>query len=366
MRTADLDYDLPPGRIALTPAERRDDARLMVVSRSDDSVLEHRRVADLPELLRRGDLLVLNQSKVVPARLEGVRADTGGRVEGLVLGREGVSEDGERWTVMLRAKRLRPGIEITLHDEHGAMGASLTLIEKDAGEAGAWRVRVGKLVGPGRALDAVGRTPLPPYILKSRRDAGVELPDRVDRERYQTVFASAGSEGSVAAPTAGLHFTAELFERLAARGVERASVVLHVGTGTFRPVETATVEEHPMHGEWCELPQAAGRAVLGARHAGGRVIAVGTTSARTLESFASMDVAPGGERLETRLLVTPGYRWRWVDGMLTNFHLPRSTLLAMVAALFPGGVERVKALYRAAIAEEYRFYSYGDAMLVLP
>jgi S-adenosylmethionine:tRNA ribosyltransferase-isomerase len=214
-------------------------------------------------------------------------------------------------------------------------------------------------------------TPIPPYIRKARQTAGIAISDAADRDRYQTVFADAqtvhGGLGSVAAPTAGLHFTPGLLAELERLGVERADVVLHVGPGTFRPVETAIVEEHPMHAEWCSMPHTAIEAIGRTRARGGRVVCVGTTSARVVETYAAREER--GEAyeawVETRILITPGYRWRWVDGLLTNFHLPRSTLMAMVAALLDGGVERLKGVYSEAISQGYRFYSYGDAMLVV-
>lgn len=364
LRASDLEYELPPGAVATRPAQPRDSARLMVVSRSGDRPTEHRVVSDLPALLRDGDLLVLNTTRVLPARLEGVRRDTRGRIEGLFLGPAPAASGGPRWTVLLRGRHLRPGVELILGASDPARPSrGLRLIEPVADQAGAWVVEVLANDGPAEpdALGQVGRTPLPPYILKARRHAGLGVADATDRAWYQTVYAE--EPGSVAAPTAGLHFTPELLAALERRGIARTGVVLHVGTGTFRPVETEYVEEHPMHGEFCRVPEAAVAAISHAKARAGRVVAVGTTSARVLESFASSGAAPA---YETRLLITPGYQWRTVDALVTNFHLPRSTLLAMVAALFPDGVERVKALYREAIGRGYRFYSYGDAMLILP
>lgn len=364
LRTSDLDYHLPPEAIATRPAQPRDSARLMVVRRAGDRPPEHRVVSDLPEILRRGDLLVLNTTRVLPARLEGERHDTHGHVEGLFLGPAPAAPGGARWVVLLRGKRLRPGVELVLGAPEPARPTrTVRLVEPVADQAGGWVVEVLSADGMGEpdALDQVGRTPLPPYILKARRHAGLGVADSADRVWYQTVFAD--EPGSVAAPTAGLHFTPELLTALETRGVARAGVVLHVGTGTFRPVETEFVEQHPMHGEFCRVPEDTVGAVAQARARAGRVVAVGTTSARVLESFASSGAA---HEYETRLLITPGYPWRVVDGLLTNFHLPRSTLLAMVAALFPGGIEYVKTLYQEAIGRGYRFYSYGDAMLILP
>ncbi|MFO0784853.1 MAG: tRNA preQ1(34) S-adenosylmethionine ribosyltransferase-isomerase QueA [Phycisphaerales bacterium] len=373
LRTADLDYELPESRIATVPATPRDSARLMVIGRDGREVLQHAIVRDLPRFLRAGDVLVFNNTRVLPARLIGRREDTGGQVEGLFLGSSLVGGT-EHWTVLLRAKKVREGMRFSLEAEEGQpSGVLLVAVSRDLSEGGAWLVRVEKS-GAGAALEAAGHIPLPPYILKAREKQHAGIPEALDRDRYQTVYAK--DPGSVAAPTAGLHFTAELLARLKEIGVERVDVTLHVGTGTFRPVETETVEDHPMHSEWCSMSIAAVGAVRGARAQGRRVIAVGTTSARTLESYASHLEAHEGREipsyLETRLLITPGYPWRWVSGMLTNFHLPRSSLLAMVGSFLGGslaedsaGIADLKRLYREAIAREYRFYSYGDAMLIV-
>lgn len=397
LRTAQLEYHLPDERIATEPATPRDAARLMVLSRSDPRRLEHRLVRDLPGLLRAGDLLVFNTSWVTPARLL-CRRPTGGRVEGLF-----VKEWAEGWVCLFRGGHLKPGMILGLErgDSGEPSGLSLELVERSTDEPGGWRVRLRGAegqTGP-TILERVGLTPLPPYILKARRDRNLRSDDRADRERYQTVLASpgvgvrpervheddGGGSASIAAPTAGLHFTPELLLRLASAGVDRGEVVLHVGSGTFRPVEAEVVEDHPMHAEWCRMPPDTRAAMERARASGGRVIAVGTTSARTLESYAGAMEGddhlrarvgaaelPRGDWpdwLSTRLLITPGFRWRWCDGLLTNFHLPRSTLLAMVASLLdqpPRGLERLLEAYRVAVGERYRFYSFGDAMLILP
>ncbi len=358
--TPELDYHLPPELIATTPAEPRDSARLLVVSRSNASLLEDRRVADLPSLLNPGDLLVVNRTRVLPARLLGRKVESGGLVPGLFVHAPG----RDRWIVMLKGSRLRAGVRVELLDAHGApTGVVLTL--GDRAEEG-WLCQVsglGEVESAAQALQRAGATPLPPYILKARRDAGINLPDERDRDWYQTVYAHEAQPGSVAAPTAGLHFTPALLDALAARSIDRAEALLDVGLGTFRPVESATVEEHPIHSEHAEVPAETLRAIARARAAGGRCVAVGTTTARALES-----VPVGGESFagETRLLITPGHQWRHLDALMTNFHLPQSTLLAMVAALFPGGAARVRDIYAHAVAERYRFYSYGDAMLILP
>ena len=369
--TSALEYELPEDLIATRAAEPRDAARLMVVSRRGEREPAHARVADLPDYLRAGDLLVFNTTRVIPARLVGQRHDTSGRIEGLFLS-EDAAHPG-RWILLVRAKRAKPGVVLDLFEPNESVGASIRLIEPAGDEPGAGAGGLVDSVAPTlEVLARVGRTPLPPYILKARRAAGIDVGDALDRERYQTVYAGR-STGSVAAPTAGLHFTPTLLERVAALGVERADVVLHVGPGTFRPVETEYLEQHHMHAEHCEVSPETWARIVAARREGRRVIAVGTTTARTLESYAlhmeglnpSLPTAHPAS-VNTALLIAPGYRWRVVDGLLTNFHLPRSTLLAMVGALFEAGLPRLIALYRSAVEGAYRFYSYGDAMLVLP
>lgn len=367
LRTRDLEFELPEELIARVPAEPRDASRLLVVSRSDPGLMEHRVFRDLPEYLKRGDVLVFNRSAVLPARLAGRRADTGGGVGGLYLGS---GHDGT-WTVMLRAgSKLREGLRIELVDARGeATGDALQLLSRAGME---WTVRVrareGSPAAPETVLERAGATPLPPYILGARRHEGIEVGDDRDRAWYQTVYADRARAGSVAAPTAGLHFTPGLLERVDAMGVARTGVVLHVGAGTFKPVETEFVERHPMHSEWCEVSGETIAACVAARQRGGRVIPVGTTSVRALESLPHplQGEAVRGVVQETRLLITPGFPWRWTDGLVTNFHLPHSTLLALVGALFEGGVPRLLEIYAKAIEARYRFFSYGDAMLVLP
>lgn len=407
--TAALDYTLPEDRIATAPVSPRDSARMLVLRRADPEFIEHRQVRDLPEYLSPGDVLVVNTSRVIPARIQGVRADTMGKVEGLYLGPD--ESDPSRWRVMLKGRRMRENARIALHDADG-QPTQLSLIlhrrSESEGEAGAWICSPDGpadllALGAIALLDRVGSTPLPPYILAARkRLADAPTPsERDDRATYQTVYARAdqpstgpagpagpagpgsginashGAAGSIAAPTAGLHFTPELLGRLAARGVLRVDVTLHVGTGTFKPVECEFVEQHPMHSEWCTIPPDTARVIARARAQGRRVVAVGTTSARTLESFPTLQPALDGTPLEhwTKLLITPGHRWKHLDSMLTNFHLPRSTLMAMIASLLdstPGtadipsrGVARLQAAYAAALSSNYRFYSFGDAMLVL-
>lgn len=412
--TVALEYDLPAERIARHPVEPRDAARLLVVSRSDRSRLEHRFVRDLPDLLGAGDMLVVNDSKVIPARLTGARSDTGGKVEGLFLGLAddpAFPRDERHWRIMLRAKRPRIGSRVDLTDPHGLdVGVSLRLLgrttththEREAEtqlgtsmvsgtasesveDTAAWiacveDVRGGAVAGTSvEILQRVGSTPLPPYIRSQRKADADAGDDHADRAVYQTVYADDAKPGSVAAPTAGLHFTPGLLATLAARGVTRHAVTLHVGLGTFKPVETEFVEQHPIHAEWCEVPSATAAALVAARapKTRRRVFAVGTTSARTLESFSPEVIAAAAQSGTaaahwTRLLITPGHQWQHVDGMLTNFHLPCSSLMAMIASVLDDGtgtgvgVARLLAIYREAIAREYRFYSFGDAMLILP
>lgn len=340
MRVDLFDFDLPEELIAQAPVSPREAARLLVVGRE---TLADRRVADLPELLRPGDLLVLNDTRVLPTRFWARRGAAG--VEATLVERV----DERRWWAMAKpGRKLRPGDALEL-----APGLAATVAAKDADgrvllafeRAGADLVE---------AIHAKGAMPLPPYI---RRPKGG---DPADRAAYQTVFAT--RDGSVAAPTASLHLTEDLLARLGGRGVRRAFVTLHVGPGTFLPVKALDTREHVMHAEWYELPEATATLIAETRRAGGRVVAVGTTVLRTLETAADEqgNLRPGSG--ETRLFVTPGYRFRAVDQLLTNFHLPRSTLFMLVCAF--AGTARMKAAYAHAVAERYRFYSYGDACLL--
>jgi len=351
VKVSDFDYELPPGRIALEPARPRDSARLLVHSIANDST-RHLLVRDLPSVLAPGDLLVVNDTRVRAARLLGSRA-SGGQVEVLLLEREAAGT----WRALARpASRLRPGEEIAL--EGGALTARLLA----RGPAGEWRLELcGAAGGPaGEAeIERHGRMPLPPYLGRPR---GEDPRRELDRESYQTVFAR--EHGAVAAPTAGLHFTPELVARLESRGVSFARVTLHVGEGTFRPVTVDDTDEHRMHAERYELGEDAARAVNACRARGGRVVGVGTTSVRVLETCAGDSGSARAQRGETSLFLVPGARLGAVDALLTNFHLPRSTLLMLVAAF--AGRERVLRLYAEAIERGYRFYSYGDAMLLLP
>lgn len=344
---ADYDYELPRDFIAQQPLNRRSDARLLHVDRVKRS-FEHRHVRDLPEILRPGDCLVINDSRVVPARLIGVRSQTGGKWEGLFVSAQA---DGA-WRLLCKTRgKLVPGESITLLNHQGEDDVRLALLEKLPG--GLWAALPLADEETFSLLDRVGRVPLPPYIR-----GGEMLSD--DRERYQTVYAR--QNGSIAAPTAGLHFTDALLDELTARGVRIVRVTLHVGLGTFKPIQSKRIEEHEMHAEWGEIGADAVATITACRASGGRIVAVGSTSLRLLESASA-----GGElqpwRGESTLFIKPGYHFRCVDGLLTNFHLPRTTLLVLVRVF--GGDDLIHAAYREAINERYRFYSYGDAMLIL-
>ncbi len=362
LRTSDLEYDLPSELLAIEAAEPRDSARMLVVRRGSDEV-EHRRVRDLPEYLSPGDVMVLNTTRVIPARFVGRYADTGGRVEGLYLGNAGAPG---RWRCMVRARRIRGGIGGKKQTIVFDTGVRAGIVARDTDDPTVCVLAVEDGYGDDLGVLAkIGLPPLPPYIQSARRSAGRERGHASDTERYQTVYA--GAPGSVAAPTAGLHFTPELLARIENAGVRRVGVTLHVGAGTFKPVESEFVEDHPIHGEWCSMNAKSLAEVQAARAAGKQVLAVGTTSVRTIESYSKAEnLCAIPPNLETRLLVTPGYQWRATTSLLTNFHLPRSTLMALVAAMLPGGVTRLLELYGLAIRERYRFYSFGDAMLILP
>ena len=359
MKTAEFDYDLPPELIAQTPIEPRDASRLMVVRR-ETSEIEHRLFGDILEYLRDGDLLVLNQSRVLPARLFGHKTRTGGRVELLLLNRR----EAHTWEALVRGRGLRPGTAITLAPPGGEAGTGLSATVVAETESGGRLIRFAEPVEPW--LGELGAVPLPPYIHEPLADT----------ERYQTVYGRI--EGSVAASTAGLHFTPALLVALRRQGVELAFVTLHIGLDTFRPVREEEVEEHRIHTEWYELTAAVAEQVNRARLEGRRIIAGGTTVVRALESAAqaagpgSCDDAEGPScgwqtvtaySGPTDLFIYPGYRFRVVEALITNFHLPRSTLLMLVSAF--AGRDLIARAYRAAIQERYRFFSFGDAMLLL-
>lgn len=339
MKTSDFMYDLPESSIAQFPVEPRDHSRLMVLDRSDDSIT-HKHFYDVIDYLNPGDVLVVNDTRVIPARLLGERIPTGGACEVFLLKQLGP----RRWETLVRpGKKLRPGAQVSFG------GGKLVATIAETTEAGG-RIVDFECDGPFEAaLDALGEMPLPPYIHEKL----------VDKERYQTVYARA--EGSAAAPTAGLHFTPDLLDRIRQKGVEIVPVLLHVGLGTFRPVKADDISDHEMHSEYFEVTEEAADKVNAARARGSRVIAVGTTSVRTLESAAENGslVAKKGD---TRIFIYPGYKYQLVDALITNFHLPGSTLIMLVSALYDR--EKILAAYETAVREGYRFYSFGDAMLI--
>jgi S-adenosylmethionine:tRNA ribosyltransferase-isomerase len=356
MRTADFNFDLPPELIAQHPARRRDESRLLVLQRQDGR-FDHRRFPDLPGFFRAGDVLVLNNSRVIPARLHGANARTGGQFEMLLL-EENACND---WWAMLRpGKRARPGTQIVCQTPDGtATAIRATVVETN--EAGHRRLSFSGSPDIRNELDRLGEVPLPPYILRTSQSAE-------DGERYQTVYAR--NAGSVAAPTAGLHFTAETLSQIRTLGVKVCFVTLHIGPGTFQPVKTEMLAAHKMHEERFELGEDTACQVNEAKAAGRRVIAVGTTSVRVLESVARENhgklVKTSGK---TGIFIHPPFSFQVVDALLTNFHLPGSTLLMLVSAFAaPGetrGREMVLDAYAEAIRNRYRFFSYGDAMLLL-
>ena len=341
MHLSDFDFELPPDRIALRPARPRDSARLLLVGGADIS--DHG-VVELPDLLRRGDVLVFNDTKVIPAQLEGRRGEAS--IGATLHKREGPRE----WRAFLRnAKRARVGDTIDFGE-----GVAASVVDKaDDGSAllhfhGEEPVEL--------LLERAGRMPLPPYIASRRKV------DEADREDYQTMFAR--EEGAVAAPTAALHFTPRLLKALDAKGIGRETLTLHVGAGTFLRVKSERIEEHQMHAEWGRIDAATADRLNAVRRSGGRLISVGTTSLRLLESAAGEDGVIRPFEGDTAIFITPGYRFRAIDGLITNFHLPRSTLFMLVSALM--GLEVMKSAYAHAIDAGYRFYSYGDASLLLP
>lgn len=365
------DYLLPEARIAQNPAVPRDHSRLLVLRDQTDQVHEH--FYDLDRWLRPGDLLILNKTKVIPASLHGQK-QTGGQVKILLLEELGFNE----WLALVKPGRtLRPDTVITFKaHEPNVPTLSATIVRRDDPTGGrVLKFTVGKPMGESTAestgeslnpslgeqtgmqsvlsvIDAYGHMPLPPYITES-----VSQPDQ-----YQTVYAE--TPGSAAAPTAGLHFTPELFDRLALKGIQCAFVTLHVGVGTFRPVASEDITQHEMHGEWIEVPPEVVAQVSATKASGGRVIAVGTTSVRSLEGASQRSGKLEPFCGKTHMFIYPGYEWRVVDGMITNFHLPKSSLMMLVSALI--GRSRLLSLYQEAIDQEYRFFSFGDAMLILP
>ena len=340
MKKSDFYFDLPQELIAQTPLERRDSSRLLCLSR-DSGALEHRHFFELPEFLREGDCLVLNESRVLPARLIGHRLPGGGACEVLLLNDRG----GDVWECLVRpGKKLRQGAQVSFGN--GVLTATVE----------------GEVSGGNRlvhfhyngifleVLDRLGEMPLPPYIREKLEDP----------ERYQTVYSRV--LGSAAAPTAGLHFTKELLEQIERKGVRICYITLHVGLGTFRPVKEENILDHEMHSEFCIVPAEAARIITETKRSGGRVIAVGTTSCRTLESFANEDGSIDPNSGWTNIFIYPGYRFRCIDALVTNFHLPESTLIMLVSAF--AGRERILHAYQVAVEERYRFFSFGDAMFI--
>jgi S-adenosylmethionine:tRNA ribosyltransferase-isomerase len=361
-----LDYHLPERLIAQEPAAERDRARLIVVDRRAESI-SHHVFADLPDFLAAGDLLVLNDTRVLPARLLGRREATGGKWEGLYLGQ---SADGT-WELLCQTRgRLREGEAVVVTSEPEALATVGAVARSVAYASGSDRLLRLTYIGrtpdghflfrpdaagtPTELLARYGLVPLPPYIRK-----GHAAP--ADADRYQTVYAR--PPGAVAAPTAGLHFTDRVFDRLRDRGVDRAFLTLHVGVGTFQPLQTDDYAKHVMHREWCELPAETAAAVNACRARGGRVVAVGTTAVRTLETATSRSRRCAAWSGETDIFIYPPYEFRAVDALVTNFHLPRTSLLLLVGAF--AGEELLRRAYHEAVEREYRFYSYGDAMLIL-
>ena len=349
VKTSEFDYDLPPDLVAQTPVEPRDASRLLVVSRADGN-LTHRTFRDVVDYLRAGDLLVFNDTRVIPARLTARKIPTGGKVELLLVARRSATE----WEVLVKGRRTMPGQQIAVGEGEKRITGEITAVTA----AGGRLVTFDQPLEP--QLDALGEVPLPPYIHTPLADP----------ERYQTIYARVA--GSSAAPTAGLHFTPDLLLQLREAGVGFAFVTLHIGMDTFRPVTAECVKDHVMHTEWCSLSLETARQINHTRLAGGRIVAVGTTAVRVLESAAA-SCAPEGDACAwqtvapfegpTDLFIYPGHRFRAVDALITNFHLPRSTLLMLVSAF--AGKELIDHAYQKAIEQEYRFYSFGDATLIV-
>ncbi|WEK47123.1 MAG: tRNA preQ1(34) S-adenosylmethionine ribosyltransferase-isomerase QueA [Candidatus Andeanibacterium colombiense] len=342
MRVDLFDFELPPERIALRPVRPRDSARLLLAA--GDAPFEDRLVRDLPNLLRADDVLVFNDTRVIPAQLEGIRGEA--RIGATLHKRI----DLRRWQAFIRnGRRLHEGDEI-------AFANGVSAISEQRHPDGSWTLAFAGAEPVEMLLERAGRMPLPPYI------AGKRPTDEADKADYQTMFAD--KDGAVAAPTAALHFTPELIAALDEAGVKRETLTLHVGAGTFLPVKAEDTLDHAMHAEWGEIDPDTARRLNAARAAGGRIIAVGTTSLRLLESAADDSGKIHAFAGDTSIFITPGYRFRAVDGLMTNFHLPKSTLFMLVSALM--GLERMQAVYAHAITKEYRFYSYGDSSLLLP
>lgn len=348
MRIEEFDYNLPTELIAQTPAEQRDSCRLMVLNREKQSI-EHKHFYDILDYLNEGDCLVVNDSRVIPARMYGIKESTGAHIELLLIKRI----EGDKWESLVKpGKRLRPGDTVILDEKHNFKAHVLGTHDEDNG------TRLIEFEYDGifmERLEEVGSMPLPPYIER--------VAEEEDKEMYQTVYSKI--DGSVAAPTAGLHFTEDLLKKVEEKGVKIAYVTLHVGIGTFRPVKVDVIEEHKMHFEECSVSEETARIVNETIESGGRIIPVGTTSTRTLESAA--EETQDGYRLKagdysTGIFIYPGYSFKLVDALITNFHLPKSTLLMLISALYDR--EKILEAYEEAVKEKYRFFSYGDAMLI--
>lgn len=348
MRIEEFDYNLPTELIAQTPAEQRDSCRLMVLNREKQSI-EHKHFYDILDYLNEGDCLVVNDSRVIPARMYGIKESTGAHIELLLIKRI----EGDKWESLVKpGKRLRPGDTVILDEKHNFKAHILGTYDENNG------TRLIEFEYDGifmERLEEVGSMPLPPYIERAAEEE--------DKEMYQTVYSKI--DGSVAAPTAGLHFTEDLLKKVEEKGVKIAYVTLHVGIGTFRPVKVDVIEEHKMHFEECSVSEETARIVNETIESGGRIISVGTTSTRTLESAA--EETPDGYRLKagdysTGIFIYPGYSFKLVDALITNFHLPKSTLLMLISALYDR--EKILEAYEEAVKEKYRFFSYGDAMLI--
>jgi len=351
MLTKELDYDLPKELIAQRPAGQRNSSRLLVLDRATGAI-SHSRFADIEGIVKPGDCIVLNDTKVLAARFFGQRL-SGAKIEGLYLKQY---EDG-RWLVMLKnASRVKIGEKIQLTGKNGQLYCYAIAAER--GKDGEWILDVGNGSKAGEVLAEIGLAPLPPYIKREMKDNLI----KEDIERYQTIYAK--NTGAVAAPTAGLHFTGELLAAIAKKGVKLAYVTLHVGAGTFKPVEADRLDDHKMHTEEFCIDEQNAELINSTRKAGGRIIATGTTTVRVLESVFDFDngrVCSG--KGETKLFIQPGYQFGAIDAMITNFHLPKSTLLALVGAF--GGMDNMRRAYREAIEKQYRFYSYGDAVIIV-
>ena len=340
MKTKDFYFDLPPELIAQTPIPQRDASRLLVLDKNSGA-MEHRHFYDLPAYLRPGDCLILNDSRVLPARLLGHRVPGGGACEVLLL----IQREGDTWECLVRpGKKLRTGAEVSFGD--GALTGKI--IEELPGGNRLIQFQYQGIFL--EVLDRLGKMPLPPYIKAELQD----------RERYQTVYSKVN--GSAAAPTAGLHFTPELLSKIEQSGVSIGYVTLHVGLGTFRPVKEEEITDHEMHSEYCIIPQETADLINRTKRSGGRVICVGTTSCRTVESWAHEDGTMEASAGWTDIFIYPGYCFKVLDGLITNFHLPESTLIMLVSAL--AGREHILAAYQEAVRERYRFFSFGDAMLI--